>query len=100
MAALRNTLLVGLLGIAVFSHQAHAAAQDRALPPPSAPAPNAGPVTGPSERDIELANDPHRSWWDAYHPGETYQAATALAAHRLYCHDHPSEKTCAGWDWH
>ena len=94
MSAFRYALSVGLL---VFTAQAYAA-QERAIPPPRANESNTQ-ANGPSERDIELANDPHRGWWDAYHPGETYQAATALAAHRLYCHDHPAEKTCAGWDW-
>ncbi len=91
MMDFRWALLAGAITL-VIGVQVHAAAQ--------APAPATKPANGPSERDIEFANDPHLRWWEAYHPGEKYQAATALAAHRLFCQDHKSDSSCAGWDWH
>lgn len=51
------------------------------------------------ERDVVIGNDVHRTWWDSYHPGELYDPGRALASHRLFCQDHPSDSTCAGWDW-
>ena len=97
MSTFRTALIAGALSLA-FGSQVVAAERSAPVARPRAPA--ATPAFGPSERDIDLANDPHRRWWDTYHAGEAYQAAAALAAHRLFCQDHPSDSTCAGWDWH
>jgi hypothetical protein len=51
------------------------------------------------EHDVVIANDVHQTWWNSYHPGEMYDPSRAMAAHRLFCADHPSDSTCAGWDW-
>jgi hypothetical protein len=51
------------------------------------------------ERDVVIANDVHRTWWNSYHPGDVYDPDRAMPAHRLFCADHPSDSTCAGWDW-
>ena len=48
------------------------------------------------ERDV-VVTDPHLTWWETYHPGESYERERALAAHRLWCDDHPADASCAGW---
>ena len=51
------------------------------------------------EREVVVTNDVHHTWWNSHHPGEPYDGARAIAAHRLFCMDHPVDSTCAGWDW-
>src|SRR5690349_3603089 len=60
---------------------------------------HAPPAPVVREREVVITNDVHRTWWNSYHPGETYDVSRAMAGHRLFCMDHPSDTTCAGWDW-
>ncbi len=51
------------------------------------------------ERQVVVTDDIHHAWWNSYHAGEIYDPALALPAHRLFCENHPGDRTCIGWDW-
>jgi hypothetical protein len=70
----------------VVHEETHIIAQP--APPP--------PQTTVVERDV-VVSDPHLVWWHTYHPSEDYDRERALAAHRLWCDDHPADASCAGW---
>ncbi|TAL03906.1 MAG: hypothetical protein EPO08_02985 [Rhodospirillaceae bacterium] len=47
--------------------------------------------------DDESYEARHRSWSSEQHREEMYERQRALAAHRAWCDDHPSDSSCEGW---
>lgn len=54
-------------------------------------------TTVPSREVVVV--DQHRAWWESQHRAEAYDRDRALAAHRMWCNDHPADVSCSGWDY-
>jgi hypothetical protein len=52
-----------------------------------------------SEREVVMM-ETRKSMWDTNRDSPDYARNRAINGHRLFCMDHPSDDSCAGWNWY